>query len=574
MILLKSKLLIAFSWRLAILLPLLLSSWLEFADVTVRRQLFRLRGALPLPNDLVVLSIDEASIDPQMSELGAWPWSRTVQAKLAVQLLEQGARTVVFNIVHAGPSRFGVEDDQRFVELLSPWRKQVVLSASLVRQDLDGARQVQLRRSMASFSRVGLSSFVLDPYGMVQSIPGQETLNQLLRDFPLPHYLSLVAVSLGKSQEIRDQGINFWGLSTDLPLIPAWTVDALSSEAWKDKIVIIGSTAPSLGDQLETPFGQQSGSEVLFSAIASELEDKGFRSLSSLLLLLLFCGWALGVCLCLQRSRDSSFTLFTSFALMSIALGGTVLSWIFGLWLPSAALLLSPLLGGGLHAANQFRVETRQRQFLHSVLSKRVSPLLLKSMLLANDQIWEKLGGQRSSCVVLFADLVGFTKRSSEMSPEALFRLLNLYFEAISKPVLDERGLLDKFIGDSLMAEFGVPQNRGDCEEVFAAARAALAMQANLQLLNKRLISEGQAPLMQGIGIHLGEVFAGNLGSKNRLEFTVIGSSVNLASRIESLTRIFPEYPILISRPVRELLGDAFEGTALGFHALKGWPDA
>ena len=159
------------------------------------------------------------------------------------------------------------------------------------------------------------------------------------------------------------------------------------------------------------------------------------------------------------------------------------------------------------------------------------------------------------------------------MSPEALFRLLNLYFEAIAKPVLDERGLLDKFIGDSLMAEFGVPQNRGDCEEVFAAARAALAMQANLHLLNKRLISEGQAPLIQGIGIHLGEVFAGNLGSKNRLEFTVIGSSVNLASRIESLTRIFPEYPILISRPVRELLGDAFEGTALGFHALKGWPD-
>jgi adenylate cyclase len=159
------------------------------------------------------------------------------------------------------------------------------------------------------------------------------------------------------------------------------------------------------------------------------------------------------------------------------------------------------------------------------------------------------------------------------MDAEALFGLLNRYFEAIAAPVLLEQGLLDKFIGDSLMAEFGVPVHRGDREEALAAVRAALAMQANLDDLNRELEQEGVDPLRQGIGIHCGEVIAGNLGSSHRLEYTVIGAAVNLASRLESLTRQFPNYPILLSGDVRDLVVDDVVIDNLGMHLLKGWPD-
>jgi adenylate cyclase len=154
-----------------------------------------------------------------------------------------------------------------------------------------------------------------------------------------------------------------------------------------------------------------------------------------------------------------------------------------------------------------------------------------------------------------------------------LFSLMNRYFEAIAAAVIAEQGLLDKFIGDALMAEFGVPRSRGDAEEALAAVRAALAMRVSLERLNAELTAAGQAPLRSGIGLHFGEVMAGNLGSSQRLEFTVIGVSVIVASRLERLTRQFPDMPILISRALLDLLPDRLEVVPLGFHLLKGLPE-
>jgi len=147
--------------------------------------------------------------------------------------------------------------------------------------------------------------------------------------------------------------------------------------------------------------------------------------------------------------------------------------------------------------------------------------------------------------------------------------------------VIEQGGLLDKFIGDAVMAEFGVPRSRGERQEALAALRAALAMGDGLERLNRELVAEGWPPLRQGIGIHVGEVIAGNLGSSQRLEFTVVGASVNLASRLEGLTRQFPDHPILISAAVVELLADQLpallagraELVDLGAHQLRGWPE-
>ena len=560
-------------WRLAVVLPLVLPTTLQGLDAISRQQLFRWRGPREASKSLVVIGVDEASLDPSLADFGAWPWPRAVQADIAAHVLKRGAAQVIFNIVHAGPSGFGPADDDAFVETLTPWKDKLVLSASYVRQLQGDVEQVQLRRPHAKgFPNVGLSSFTLDRYGVVVAIPGEKELQRMLSAFTPPHPDPLAHVAAGTSVHDWNDGIDFVGPSGHIPIIPAWMLDSMPMGSWNGQRVIIGATAPSLGDQLETPFGQVSGSEVLYSAVSGELEGRGFRMPDQASLIALMMIWAFFSLWGIVRGGAAATTVMASLWLMALAAGATVLAWCVGFWLPGAALTLSPLLGGSVRASAQFQGESRQRRFLHNVLSRRVSPTLMDDMVRSGEAVWTQLGGHKTHCVVLFTDLVGFTTRSSTLEPAALFTLLNRYFEAIAEPVLREQGLLDKFIGDSLMAEFGVPHHRGDKEEALAAVRAALTMRDNLTQLNEELRRDGQEPLAQGIGLHFGEVMAGNLGSSHRLEYTVIGATVNVASRLEGLTRHFDHHSILISGELRELLGDSVEVFDLGPQMVKGWP--
>jgi len=285
-------------------------------------------------------------------------------------------------------------------------------------------------------------------------------------------------------------------------------------------------------------------------------------------------GWPLLVGGGLRRGRDAAATAVIAVALAAAGVTASGLGWLLAhsLW-PVTFLVATPLLGGGLRAWGQGRQESRERAYLHQILARKVSANLLRDILREPGPIWTQVGGTRARCVVLFTDLVEFTPMSSSLQPSEIFTLLNRYFEAIAAAVIAEDGLLDKFIGDSLMAEFGVPRSRGDRQEALAAVRAALAMRASLAQLNAELAAAGRQPLRQGIGLHFGEVMAGNLGSSQRLEFTVIGMSVIVASRLERLTRRFPDTPILISGALLALLPDRLQVLPLGSHRLKGLPD-
>ena len=565
--------LISIAWRAALLVPLVLSPWLTRFDSASRQILFQWRGPISPSDDVVLVGIDEASLDPVLTDFGPWPWPRAIQADLARQFLRKGAHRVVFNIVYVGPSLYGPEDDIAFHEVLKPWQDKVFLSSSLVRQEAQGFEQTQLRRPWDGRYQTGLSAFSMDDFGAVQSVPGLDRLEPMLSPFPRPHPGPLAHLAADLPPPSGDHGIDFLGPSASIPLIPAWAVGTLPEGTWREKIVIFGATAPSLGDQLETPFGQQSGSEVLLSAVSGLRTGRGFRSLEVMPMVALIAIWLL---LCHWRLALPSTALGTAIVVLLLtilATGVNVLAWIYGIWLPGASLMLMPLMAGTFRSGSLFLKESAQRRFLHSVLSRRVSPTLMRDMLRSGHESWMRLGGRRERCVVLFTDLVGFTARSNVMDAESLFGLLNRYFEAIAAPVLAEQGLLDKFIGDALMAEFGVPFHRGERAEALAAVRAALSMQSNLEDLNRELALEGLSPLRQGIGIHCGEVIAGNLGSSHRLEYTVIGATVNLASRLESLTRQFPDYPILMSADVRNLLLDDVLVEDLGDHSVKGWPE-
>jgi len=578
-------------WGLALAVPLLASPWLGAADAQWRSWFFQWRGPRSMPLSQraapVLLAIDSDSLaldqllppaereaSPLWRRMGAWPWPRALQAELAAAVLERGAAQVVFNVVTSQPSRYGPADDQAFERRLAPWRQRVVLAASLTGSDQGGLAQRQLQRPLYSgFPRVGLTTLLQSPQGFTEAIPGRRWLEAALSDFPAPHPAPLALAALGRPAPERPLAINFAGPAGTVPQVSAWQVLEQPTSLWRGRTVLIGATAAELGDQQETPFGPQSGAEVQAAALASLSLGTVQRHPAEPFTAALLLAWFLLQAVALRRggTATSSGAIALGGAAAGLLLAGG--SWAVGWLLPVTALVASPLLGGGVRAYGQWRRESRERHYLHDLLAKRVSPTLLRDILREPGPLWTQVGGSRARCVVLFTDLVGFTPLSAQLEPAELFSLLNRYFEAIATAVITEQGLLDKFIGDALMAEFGVPRSRGDAAEALAAVRAALAMRSSLERLNAELTAAGLPTLRQGIGLHFGEVIAGNLGSSQRLEFTVIGASVNVASRLEGLTRRFPEHPILISGSVLALLRDQLEVEPLGAHPLKGWPE-
>ncbi|MCP9772882.1 adenylate/guanylate cyclase domain-containing protein [Synechococcus sp. Tobar12-5m-g] len=585
-------------WWLALAAPLLLAlpglgptppgQALALADAQLQQLFFRLRGPRAAAMDPVILAIDSESLQlgellgakerqasPLWRRMGAWPWPRAVQAELAAAVLRRGAARVLFNIEFSQPSRYGPADDRAFVETLAPWHRQVHLAATYAGGDRGELVQVQLRRPIVALAAPGLTTLLQSPQGVAEAVPGRRWLRENLAGFPLPHPLPLAF--LVRPEALTDQplGINVPGPAGTTPRLPAWRVLEAPAAFWRGRTVLIGATAPELGDQQETPFGAQSGTEVQAAAIANVLRGDGLRPLPAAGEALLLLAWAAGVLWVLGRGGTSARSFALTAALMTTALGASFLLWLGAhLLLPLATLLLMPLLGGGVRGGGQALAEARERAYLHQVLARRISPTLLRDILRDPGPLWNQAGGRRARCVVLFSDLEGFTPLSASLEPGELFSLLNRYFETMAAAVLEEQGLLDKFIGDTLMAEFGVPRSRGDREEARAAVRAALSMQRRLETLNAELAATGQPPLRHGIGLHVGDVIAGNLGSSQRLEFTVVGATVNVASRLEGLTRRFPEHSILISGDLLALLPDELVVEPLGRQRVKGWPTA
>ncbi len=206
-----------------------------------------------------------------------------------------------------------------------------------------------------------------------------------------------------------------------------------------------------------------------------------------------------------------------------------------------------------------------QEQRLMSTLCRYVTRQVAEQILKDRDRL--KLGGNRSTVAVLFSDIRNFTTISEQSAAEEIVALLNEYFSRMLEPIFHYEGTLDKFIGDAIMAVFGAPVTRENDAE--RAVLAALDMRRALRKYNEDRKARGLPPIDNGIGITKGEAISGNIGSEQRMDYTVIGDTVNIASRLEGLTKNYPQ-KILVNEEVYLDVKDKIPCVDLGLARVKG----
>jgi len=207
-------------------------------------------------------------------------------------------------------------------------------------------------------------------------------------------------------------------------------------------------------------------------------------------------------------------------------------------------------------------VETRRlaKTVLHTYLGRNTGELVLNGKILRGQ-------GETIQAALWFCDLRGFTAMTEEIGSEAMIEVMNLYFDCMAEAVWDEGGEILKFMGDAMLVVFRITDQVSPGDAARRGVRAAVDAQRRLADLSSRRTAEGLGPLQAGIAVHLGKVVYGNIGAKTRLDFTVMGSSVNLVARLQSLTGQLGE-PILFSPPVAEHLADPAK--SVGKHSFKG----
>lgn len=256
-------------------------------------------------------------------------------------------------------------------------------------------------------------------------------------------------------------------------------------------------------------------------------------------------------------------------AVLLAGLGGY---WAFSTWAlaagtfwPLAGVSIAGCLGLAARGGLEGTLAYYERRRLKHSFERYVSPAVMREILAGSIQ--PQMRGQRRRVCVLFSDIRGFTARSETQPPETIVTVLNRYFEEMAGAVHEHGGTVDKFIGDGLMAFFGAPKPLAEPGRVaFAAAQEMLG---RLVDLNAGLAREGSERIDIGIGLHVGEVIVGHVGSRTRHEYTAIGDTVNVASRLEALTKSLG-YPVVMTEEVARSLDPDAGWEALGSQPIKG----
>jgi len=321
-------------------------------------------------------------------------------------------------------------------------------------------------------------------------------------------------------------------------LIRAGKKPVINPEEFKGKIVVIGANVPAgsgLNDNKNTPIAvNHPGVDIQATSIDNIIHNDFVKIIpywaNVLITLLGILAIFFSVkCFNLAKSITSTLGTVLCYGLICIA------CFYFGIVINVLTPLVMFVLTTVFAYTYKYFLENRIKEKVQNAMGKYMSEDVMKSVMQNIDNLG--LGGKKARATVLFADIRGFTSLSEQMSAQQVSELLNEYFTEMEPIITRYNGIINKFIGDAVMAIFGEPIQ--DDNHVQNAVKCGYEMLERVEKLNRKWARENKPEIEIGVGINTGEVFVGNIGSVNRMEYTVIGDTVNLASRLESYNKIY-----------------------------------
>ena len=310
----------------------------------------------------------------------------------------------------------------------------------------------------------------------------------------------------------------------------------LESEAFSEKIVLIGGAATGLGDVWTTPFEKSMPGVEKNATVISNILKEDFLIKSPPLVDVIFI-LAVGLVLGFILPKTSSVrgVAFSLLALaVTVVLNFSLFSF-FRMWANLVWPLTTLFSVSACVITYQFFTEEKEKRHIKKAFKYYLNPALVDE--LAKDHSGLQLGGEEKELTVLFSDIRGFTSISEGMSPERLVSFMNTYLSLMTKTIMQNNGVVDKYIGDAVMAIFGAPLYFEDHAET--ACSTAVRMIEEIRSCSKAWQEMGFPEINIGIGINTGPMVVGNMGSEDRFDYTVMGDSVNLASRLEGLCKVY-----------------------------------
>jgi len=522
--------------------------------------------------DIIIIAIDDRSIH----SLGRWPWDRSIHAQLLNRLTQGKPKVIGLDVAFPEESSRGSDD-----VLVSAMKNagNVVLPVESDKLHIAGNTIVAdaIQPPIPLFGKstsLGLVTMIPDVDGVTRKTPIRITgpSGETVESFSLAIlrlYLEKQEIFSSLHAERGQLRIRFVGKAGTFPTYSFVDVidGRIPTDTFINKIVLIGATALDLHDTQVTPLSggkPMSGVEIHANIIQTILNKTFLISEPAWQTLLSLCISSIGIAL-----LSTLVGVFWTTIALGIAVVGysifSIASFDHGI---IRNLIFSPLalfISYVVALVVKYIAERKEKYFIKKALSYYLSEDVMKEVLSHPSKL--RLGGQRKEMTVLFSDIAGFTTISEKLKPEVLAQFLNNYLSQMTQIVFFHSGVLDKYIGDAVMAFWGAPLDEKN--HALLACKTALAMQEAIEHIKKEWETIGISDFGVRIGVHTGDMVVGNMGSNLRFDYTLLGDNVNLGSRLEGINKEYGT-KIIISEATYHHVKDAVVARRIDTVAVKG----
>ena len=568
----------------------------------------RRRLAKPLDPSIEMVYLDDVSLHQAEGYGFTFPWPRELYGKAVDTLRQAGAKVIVFDFLFTSHSG-NRDDDIAFAKAMQRHGNVVIgmqftaaeqkeaAGAFLAQEplyqlkggdpDARAAHGVDFPKPplWGAAAAVGDTYFEQDPDGLGR----RATLQVKFGDRSYPSLAMAAALAAGYKGEVpvrqqilfrqpvpADRISNLFDLAASADALAAGEKPLIDLAKFKDKAVFIGSSAPALADLRSTPIqknrpGVELNAQIFDNLITGQSleKDSAWRALWPiwLLLCLIVAGFSF-------RLRGLAVLL----PLLATSAGGVALAtWFYdakSILIPVATPVIAALLAFAASATENFLLERSERKRVTSVFGQFLSPSVLSSLRITGTTL--EMGGETRELTVFFSDLQGFTSFSEKLTPHALVQILNEYLSEMTELLVGSfDATVDKYIGDAIMCFWNAPTDQPD--HALRACQAAWACQVQLGKIQDKLkdmgLDAGEEGLVMRIGLNTGPAIAGLMGSRRKLNYTVMGDTVNTASRLEGANKPYGSR-ILISAATKDAAGPTVLTRPLDYIKVKGKAEA